>query len=430
MIKPLRNRLRCALVGCPTSERQPRAVRYLPLIGLMLTHALVDGFALYLEPLWPYLQRDLQLTEAGAAALMALWSFTTSGSQVIVGYVLDRHGKGVMLIGGPLLAAVSLSAIGWASSPAALAVIILVGGFGVGAFHPEAAVAVSEVVPEHRTRCLSLFVFGGTLGLAVGPVVCGHMTHAFGPRSLIWTAIPGVLVALGLAVVLGRRRHRAPARARAASLADIFRGRIHYVVLLLVVTTLRVVPAAGMGRALSYYLTSLGYEVQTIGEMIATFLFAGGLGMLLCASLLPKGAERPALLISSLAAIPLILLIPYGPTLLPAWTLPVLLALTGALVSGTTPLLVSYSQQLLPRGTGIASSLSMGVSWGLAGAIVAVLISYSNAAGAPGNAILSYAPFLALSAVAALFLPSPSALEQAVPELTVPPLPQPELQEA
>ena len=48
------------------------------------------------------------------------------------------------------------------------------------------------------------------------------------------------------------------------------------------------------------------------------------------------------------------------------WTLVVLVGTCGLLLGVTMPVYISYGQQLLPHGQRVASSITMGVSWGIA----------------------------------------------------------------
>jgi MFS transporter, FSR family, fosmidomycin resistance protein len=47
----------------------------------------------------------------------------------------------------------------------------------------------------------------------------------------------------------------------------------------------------------------------------------------------------------------------------------------GLLLGITMPVYISYGQQLLPHGQRVASAITMGVSWGIGGAIVATALS-------------------------------------------------------
>ena len=65
----------------------------------------------------------------------------------------------------------------------------------------------------------------------------------------------------------------------------------------------------------------------------------------------------------------------------PDWLFRTSLVLGGMVLWGTTPAMVSYAQQLFPKGAGIASAITMGLSWGLGGLIQAPLTSYFESTG-------------------------------------------------
>ena len=227
---------------------------------------------------------------------------------------------------------------------------------------------------------------------------------------MTWATVPGVLLAVGLGVLAhrmtGERQH---AHRQMASLKEIFDGRVGSSLLLLAVCSLRVVPSIGMGRALAFLLSEQRYGSDVIGNTIGLFLFSGGIGMLVTASLLRHGWERVAMIVCPLAGIPLLLLLA-SPDLSFGMRR-ALLVPTGIILTGTTPAMVSYSQQLLPRGAGLASSITMGLSWGLAGILVAVFVTYAT----PLFTIAAFAPCVFLSAVGASYLPSTVSRTEVLP---------------
>lgn len=394
--------------------------RTLPLLCLILTHTLVDAFAIFIDPLWPRLSSELRLSSQQLFILMTLWALTPSMSQIGFGYLRDRYGARLLVLVGPVLAAACLALIGLAPSAPALMVVLLFGGVGVGAFHPEGAVAAGGFAPERRTRNLALFMFGGTCGLTLGPIISGNLVYAYGLAALAWTAVPGVAMVLVLAIVARRAgglvHDKTDATARRSApptLGEIFDGRGRHAALLLAVCALRIVPSVGMGRALAFVLADRGFGENVIGNTISVFLLAGGAGMLVTAAVLRNGWERNAMIVCPLLGIPFLAAMSWPGC--PYWVMVALLVPAGIVLTGTTPAMVSYAHQLLPRGQGLASSLTMGVSWGLGGTIVSGLIIYYEQLGAPHLTLAAFTPWMFLSAVGAMFLPQVAKRERLVP---------------
>ena len=128
---------------------------YLTLLCLMLLHTLVDGFAMFVEPLWPTFEKELGLSKNDLFLVMTLAALAPSFSQVGFGYLRDRFGTRFLLVFAPVVTALCLSITGLASSSIAVLALLILGGIAIGAFHPVAAVTAGELIPERRTRCLA-----------------------------------------------------------------------------------------------------------------------------------------------------------------------------------------------------------------------------------------------------------------------------------
>ncbi|MSR56203.1 MAG: MFS transporter [Planctomycetaceae bacterium] len=380
--------------------------RYLPIFCLAMTHALVDAVAMFIEPLWPELRHSLHLTQWQFFALVSLTQVAPNFSQLLFGFVQDRWGSRYLLWLGPMVAAATLCALGFAGTPAMLGLLLTVGYIAVGSFHPEAAVTSSLALPGQRTRGLSLFMVGGTAGLALGPMLSGNLTEAWGLTSLIWLALPAIALLGAVHWILRRTATGAEAAAPPAHAlhAPQLGSRWKLALLLLTVCSLRVVPNAGLTKALAFTLEARGFETSVIGNMQSLFLASGSLGMLLVGTRFRHGTERSVMIWSALGAIPLMagLSIPGCPT----WLMVLLLIPTGVVLVGTTPAMVSYAHQIFPQDAGMASALTMGLSWGTSGLIVAGLVSWTiDHASSPAMLFATLIPSLILAAAGALALP-------------------------
>ena len=89
----------------------------------------------------------------------------------------------------------------------------------------------------------------------------------------------------------------------------------------------------------------------------------------------------------------------------PNWLFVSLLVPTGFVMWGTTPAMVSYAQQLFPRGAGMASAITMGLAWGIGGLLHAPVTAYFREAGTPQTAFWGFIPFLVLAGLGAMLLP-------------------------
>ncbi len=433
------------------------------LVALTLTHTLVDASALLIAPLWPQLRERFHLGAAGLFVLFVFQSLPQSFSQLIFGYLRDRLATRCFVWLGPLTAAAALTWIGEADGPWILCGLLLLGGMGIGAFHPEAAAAAGEAIPGQRARALSVFMFGGAMGLALGPLISGTVVSRYGLSGLVWVGPPLLLAVLVLrrwtapragdvsvnpiSAVSGSRPaenpiadyrqetqlagrnhrgseadntgiasppgldddpaipvHRSENSTREeATPASRTSGGFGLAVFVLLICSLRIVPNLAMDKVLSFTVNASGSETLRAGFAQAVFLGAASVGMLAMAGLFQLRWERAFLVLCPLSGIPLLALM--GAPWCPVWLLIALLVPAGAILWGTMPAMVSYAQRLFPQATGMASAITMGASWGVAGLIQAALTSWAVDMGEPRTALFAMIPCLLAAGAGAWLLP-------------------------
>src|SRR5712692_6605149 len=136
---------------------------------LAAAHFSIDAYSSFFSPLLPLLVTRLHLSLTRVGALVALASVASSFSQPLFGFLSDRVHRPWFVAVGPPVAALFLSAIGLAPSFGGLVALLVLGGIGVAAFHPQAAVLASGLSTS-RSLAMSVFVTGGTLGFSLGPL--------------------------------------------------------------------------------------------------------------------------------------------------------------------------------------------------------------------------------------------------------------------
>lgn len=384
---------------------------YLPIVLLALAHALIDTFALLIQPLWPDLQRSLALTGGQIQWIYIFWSLISSASQLLFGYIGDRiHGRW-MVWGAPVVAVLCLSAIGSATTAFQLCLLLLLGGLAVGAFHPEAAAMVGASASKHRSRAMSIFVLGGSLGQAIGPAYSGMVTTQFGLGALLWSAPWGVVFVVLLAIGLRKLPQTTPVTMAwsggAAEKASLRKGTI---LLVLIIGILRVIPAMGILLALAFMLKSRGMRNEDIGWAQGVFQISAGAGVFACALLVRRTHERLVLWLVPLFALPALWFCAFAnySGLLAS------LAICGLALGGATPVLISYAQTIIPHAQRLASSITMGVSWGIGGAVVAAMVTYFDGLGHPEWSFLAMIPAALASSLLCIWLPSQEGRQRVV----------------
>src|SRR5262245_25777858 len=372
------------------------------LIFAAATHFLVDAVAGMLNPLWPRLDAHYDLAGWQSAAVFFIWQLSASLSQFWFGLYGDRFHARWLLWAGPLAAVVSLGCIGLTHSPSLLALLLMVAGLGVAAYHPEAAALAGNCGPEHRSRAISIFMVGGFLGQAAGPITSGSLVDALGLGGMTWSLIAG-LVAAALMAPLARAVLHQPAakRGRPARLGAILQQHSGAILLVMLIGSLRIIAAGGIPVLTGYLLETRGANAGQTGLVQSAFMLGIGLGGLACAVVVRRHQERLLLWLCPLVVAPVVATIPWasGAMLLAA------AALSGLLLGISLPVLISYGQQLMPHSQRIASSLTMGVSWGVGGGIVSLILAISKYAGDYQLPFVVFALASAVSSVLCFWLP-------------------------
>jgi MFS family permease len=80
------------------------------------------------------------------------------------------------------------------SSATALVLLLLVGGLGSAALHPAGASVARAALAGRAGLAVGVFGAGGTVGVALGPLIVLAVVAGAGPAATPWLMIPGLLV--------------------------------------------------------------------------------------------------------------------------------------------------------------------------------------------------------------------------------------------
>ena len=192
---------------------------------LAAAHFTIDSYSSFYLPLLPLLMQRLGLNYTMVGGLVALGSMSSSFSQPLFGLVSDRMGRPWFVALGPMVAAIFLSGIGAAPSYGALVTLLVLGGVGVAAFHPQTASLAGTSGPR-RALAMSIWITGGTLGWALGPMFATTAVRVLGLGRTWMAAFPGVALSLGLLLWLRREKslpHAERVRTRVSDLLPVAR---------------------------------------------------------------------------------------------------------------------------------------------------------------------------------------------------------------
>jgi FSR family fosmidomycin resistance protein-like MFS transporter len=373
------------------------------MVALSGGHFAVDFASGSVPALIPFLTTRFNLNYALAGLLLLAATASSSLVQPLFGLWSDRRGALWLLPAGTLLAAAGVA--GAAISPLYPVVLLLVlaGGLGVAAFHPEGAKYAAYASGRKRASGMSYFNIGGNTGYALGAFATGELVVSFGLWATLIAMVPVALAAFALTRMTREFSRLADApllKTDAAGDDDT-----HAMALLGFVIALRSIAWFTLLAFLPLWVVSLGHSKAYGNRLLFLMLMAGALGTLVLGPVADRVGLRRTLLVTQMLAPPLMLTFVYAGGVVGA------LALVpfGMCVVGTYGVTMVLSQSYLPRHIGMASGISVGLAMGIGGVAAVVLGAVADAVDLKSALTISaLVPLLGLFACARL--PRPRSL--------------------
>jgi FSR family fosmidomycin resistance protein-like MFS transporter len=365
---------------------------------LSLAHFTIDSYSSFYLPLLPLLVTRLGLNYTKVGALVAVGSMSSSFSQPVFGLLSDRLRRPWFVALGPFVAALFLSAVGAAPTYAALVALLVLGGVGVAAFHPQTA-SLAGMSTADRGKAMSFWVTGGTLGWALGPMFATLTVRSFGLERTWTAAAPGVLMCGVLFAWFARvppLAHEHRVRTRLSDLRPIARP----LTMLYLAVVARSAVSSGFATFLPLWVHARGWSVGAGATITTIYLTAGALGGFVGGWLADRIGARRVVRLSFLLSAPFYVAF----FLLPARFGLGFLVAGYAILQTSLPVNVVMGQELSPRHASTISSLLMGAAWGLGALLVGPIGALSDHAGLRAG-LMALASVIVLGFVFAMGLP-------------------------
>lgn len=335
---------------------------------LAVAHLLVDAVTSMFSALLPALQQSFGLSESRLALLVGLLTFSTSFAQPLFGLLADRLGRRNVAALGIVLSSVLLSLVSVAPNVAILTGLLLVGGLGSAALHPSGATMARLDGGARKELAVSLFGMGGTLGVALGPVIVLLVLSRSGTGLAPWLMLPGILAGLLMLLVVPEREIVPSKVADRHSLnRQRLLGPVGLLALAAVLSSLASVTFVAATPLWLVHSRGVATDSPLIGWTLAAFSLAAALGGILAGALSTRLSRR-WLVGGSLLLAPLPLWVIFQLEAgTPVYFLTVMAA--GALVHAAVPVLVVSAQDLAPDALATASGLLLGFAPGSVGVL-------------------------------------------------------------
>jgi FSR family fosmidomycin resistance protein-like MFS transporter len=384
----------------PPAARSQRAAQ---LALLSLGHAVNDGYANVIAPLWPVVKAQYGLTNAAIGNITFLWGLTTNFGQPIFGYLADRHQPRRLMVCATLLSTVVFSFIGWTHSLPSFLIALLIGGIGVALYHPRAGALSVAHSGGRRALGMGLFSAGGTVGFAAGYMGSPYLHDLVGSMKGLAYACPIGLITVLLMWVMDPEGKKT-ANAQTLNLRrDVF-PQMSKLLPLLGTMALRSSAIVAFSNFLPLLLASQGRALVAGGHAGFIFMAGGALGGIVGGHVSDRLGRRGITIVSMALTAPVMwwaLRVSGAASLAPFFGT---LFLTGFVLRSGEGVNIAHMQELMPRGASLASSLGMGGAWGIAGLVCPPLGRLADQAGV--EYALSWVVWIPLAAaIVALFIP-------------------------
>jgi MFS transporter, FSR family, fosmidomycin resistance protein len=175
-------------------------------------HFVSHYYIILLAPLLPFVRADYGASYTQIGFAFAAFNIVSATLQTPAGFLVDRLGARIPLIGGLLLGAGAFMIAGMAHSFWVLVAMFAVAGLGNTIYHPADYAILSHRVPAERIgQAFSVHTFAGMLGSAVAPPSLLMMHSLWGWRgAFIGAGVLGLAVAAILLLLRDEDGHAGP----------------------------------------------------------------------------------------------------------------------------------------------------------------------------------------------------------------------------
>src|SRR5215467_13290175 len=157
-------------------------------------HFMSHFYQLCLPPLFIAWQKAFAVSFAELGLAMAVMAAAAALMQTPMGFLVDRYGARLFLIGGTLLMTLSIAAMGLATAYWQVVGLAMLSGVGNSVIHPADYAILSGSVDRARLgRSFAFHTFAGNLGFAAAPPATAALALAFGWRgALLFVGLLGL----------------------------------------------------------------------------------------------------------------------------------------------------------------------------------------------------------------------------------------------
>lgn len=333
-------------------------------------HFFNDLYASFLPTFIPTLISRLGLTMAQAGFFSTFLGVIHIIFQPVIGYLSDRSANPWLIIWGPILTCLGATMIPLSSSYGAALLFVGLWGFGSAMFHPQGHGGVGHVVPRDRlTVSLALFAVAGTAGVTVSPLFAVALVNTVGLKLMPVVAILPVLI---LGVFTWRTmpsisHESGDAMTPQKGLPSTMKSVFAVIYPIWAMSTVRDAASQGVRMFFPIRIAGEGGDISFVGTVLFLIMLGSTIAMLIIGRMADRYGKKQTLAVTM--AISSLFL--FAGRAADGWTAILFFVLGTAAVNATMPITAAIAQEMVPNSRGMASSIVMGLSWGMGNMLMA-----------------------------------------------------------
>lgn len=341
--------------------------QYKGVFSLFLAHLVTDIYMPVITAILPLFISLFGFSYFMAGLLVTSYNLTSSMTQPVFGWLSDRKGFEIHVSSSILISAVFISLMGITGNYPFLVFCAAMAAIGHACFHPNALSQVSRLaVDSNRGRITSIFVVGGNIGYALGPLMAGGVVFVLGLKGLLLLVIPAVIMSVILRRIIPPSKNRADIQSPGPVSGNFFS----------IIRPIRVLFAASIFRAWAVFsaiaffppfLIERGLDIFTANLLVTLTLLAGVVGQLIGGELSDRYGRKEFVLVGLFLSVPALLAFLLTEGVISV----VFLLLFGFFLWSSFSVTVAMSHEMMPSSVGIASGMMIGVAIGAGGIGVA-----------------------------------------------------------
>ncbi|RQD81127.1 MAG: MFS transporter [Methanocalculus sp. MSAO_Arc2] len=338
------------------------------ILGYTTGHIVIDLYSPVIPALIPLLVLYPGIGYFLAGLLVSVFQVTSSLFQPVVGWLSDRSGWSAPIWICILASAVCIGLYGVVQNYYLLLFFAAGAGLSHALFHPSALMQVhGETTHQNRGSLTSIFVTGGNLGFAIGPVIVGILIGLGGISALTLIAIPGIIMAAYLYHMSKNTAKPAVPEKVAASRMPIPFAPVSLIVTIAALRSWVIMASVAFFPA--FLIATMGTSLVFANAMLTLMLLAGVCGQVTGGFLSDRFGRKEVTILGLFACLPPYILF-FQTT---GWVMLLLMVVIGYLIWSTFSVTVTMAQEYLPDRVGLASGLLLGFSLGAGGLGVSVV---------------------------------------------------------